>query len=82
MPTRPPGAGPRRLALARDGALTIEAAVGFSGLGRSKLFDLLADGELPYVRGRPEPAHPSGGPSRARTREAAGERVGNAAVGV
>jgi excisionase family DNA binding protein len=36
--------------LMRDGALTIEAAVEFSGLGRTRLYELMTAGEIRYLK--------------------------------
>jgi excisionase family DNA binding protein len=40
----------RRRELASDGAMTIAEAVRFSSMGRTKIFALLAAGQLPYAR--------------------------------
>jgi excisionase family DNA binding protein len=36
--------------LMRDGTLSIPDAVEFSGLGRSKIYELMEGGRLPYVK--------------------------------
>ena len=33
-----------------DGALTVAAAVGFSGIGRTRLYELMDAGDLPFCR--------------------------------
>lgn len=33
-----------------DGAMTVAQALVFSGIGRTRLYRLMADGELPYAR--------------------------------
>lgn len=44
-PETPPGAG-----LAADAVLTVEQAVGLSGLGRSRLWELMKSGELRWLK--------------------------------
>ena len=40
----------RELELVKDGAMTIEEAMGFSGLGRSFLYEQMKAGRLPFVK--------------------------------
>ena len=41
---------PDALAACADGALTIQAAVDFSGVPRSSIYELLNSGDLPSIR--------------------------------
>ena len=41
---------PTAAALCEDGALTIKAAVEFSGIGRTKLYELMRTGQLHQIR--------------------------------
>ena len=40
----------RELELVKDGAMTIEEAIRFAGVGRSFLYEAMARGELAYVK--------------------------------
>jgi len=40
----------RELELVRDGAMTIEDAMRFTGVGRSFLYEAMAKGELPFIK--------------------------------
>jgi len=39
-----------REALCRDGLMAVKEAAGFLGLSRSKLYELMDNGQLPYVK--------------------------------
>jgi excisionase family DNA binding protein len=43
-------ARPVRAELFADGAVTVAEAVRFSGIGRTHLYDLMADGRLPFAK--------------------------------
>jgi hypothetical protein len=47
-------AGDDRAELTRDGAMGVQAAVAFAGVGRTKLYAMMDSGDLPYsmVNGR------------------------------
>lgn len=40
----------RALELVKDGAMSVEEAMSFTGMGRSFLYEAMARGELPYVK--------------------------------
>ena len=38
------------LSMVREGAMSVEEAMSFTGMGRSSLYEAMARGELPYIK--------------------------------